>query len=93
MLARRRLGTYQENKLTRNPSENARPHSSQLAEPLWTDPWLWIVIGVRALRADLHFKEEGKKTQAGNYFPSFLQKSSHTRENLPTTVTNVSPSD
>ena len=34
------MGTYQGNELTRNPSENACPQSSQLAEPPWIDPGL-----------------------------------------------------
>ena len=37
-LFRRSVVTHQGNELTRNSSENARPQSSQLAEPLWTDP-------------------------------------------------------
>ena len=32
-------GNHQGNKLTCNSSGNARPQSSQLAEPLWTNPW------------------------------------------------------
>ena len=34
MLSRRSVGTYEGNDLTRNASGNARPQSSQLAEPL-----------------------------------------------------------
>ena len=45
-LSRHRVGTYQENKFTRNPLRNARPQSSQLAMPLWTDPGLECGIGV-----------------------------------------------
>ena len=40
MLSRHSVGTYQENEFTHNSSRNARPQSSQLAEPLWTDPGL-----------------------------------------------------
>ena len=39
---------YQGNKLTRNSSGNW-PQSSQLAEPLWTDPGLNSGISVREL--------------------------------------------
>ena len=50
---------HRENELTRNSSGNARQQSSQLAEPLWTDPWPkewnWCA------RADLHFKRKRKK--------------------------------
>ena len=38
MLSGHGVGTYQENELTRNLSGNTRPQSSQLAEPLSTDP-------------------------------------------------------
>ena len=38
-LSRHSLGTYPET-LTRNLSKNIRPQSSQLAEPLLTDPGL-----------------------------------------------------
>ena len=37
------------NKLTRNLSGNIRPQSSQLAEPLWTDPDIKSEISVREL--------------------------------------------
>ena len=36
-------------KFTRNSSGNARPQSSQLAEPLWADPGLKSGIGARQL--------------------------------------------
>ena len=38
-----------ENQLTRNSSGNTRPQSSQLTEPLWTDPGLKSEISVREL--------------------------------------------
>ena len=37
-LSRLSVGNLSGNELTRNLSENIRPQSSQLAEPLWTDP-------------------------------------------------------
>ena len=37
------------NDLTRNLSGNTRPKSSQLAEPLWTDPDVKSSISVREL--------------------------------------------
>ena len=49
--------------LTHNLSGNTQLWSSQLAEPLWTDPGLKSGISVRA---DLHFKKKKKKVQAGN---------------------------
>ena len=60
MLARQSMGTYPENKLTHNLSRNFQPQSSQLAEPLWTDPGLTSGIGVRELISTLK-----KETQAG----------------------------
>ena len=38
MLSRHSVGTYQGHKFTCNLLGNARPQSSQFAEPLWTDP-------------------------------------------------------
>ena len=46
MLSRYSIGTPQGTEFKRNSSENARPQSSQLAEPLWTDPGLKSGIGV-----------------------------------------------
>ena len=71
-LSRHSVGICQENDLTGNSSENMRPLSSQLAEPLWTDPGLknrnWCA------RADLHLKKE-KKVQAGNESSDFPKNS------------------
>ena len=50
------------NGLTRNLSGNIRPQSSQLAEPLWTDPSLKSGISVREL-ISISFKK--KKKRAG----------------------------
>ena len=49
MLPRHNAETYQCNELTRNPSKNARPQSSQLGEPLWIDPGLKRRTGAREL--------------------------------------------
>ena len=43
------MGTYQGNEFTRNFSGKTRPQSSQLAEPLLTDPGLKSGIGAREL--------------------------------------------
>ena len=48
-LSRHSVETCQENELTRNPSGNTWPQSTQLAEPLWTDPGLKSGISVREL--------------------------------------------
>ena len=42
-------GNLSGNELTRNPSGNSRSQSSQLAEPLWTDPRVKSEISVREL--------------------------------------------
>ena len=47
MLSRQELWEPIRETLTRNSSENARPQSSQLAEPLCTDSWLENVKLVR----------------------------------------------
>ena len=56
-LSRQNVGIYQEtNELTRNSSGNARSQSSQLAEPLWTDPGLKSGISLRELISTLNKK-------------------------------------
>ena len=44
-------GNLSENELTRNSSGKVRPQTSQLAEPLWTDPGIKSGIRVRELIA------------------------------------------
>ena len=68
------------NGLTRNLSGNIRPQSSQLAEPLWTDPSLKSGISVREL-ISISFKK--KKGQAGNDWLNILPKSPQARKKLP----------
>ena len=85
MLSRHSVGAYQENKLTHNPSGNTQPKSSQLAEPLWTDPGLRSGISVCDLISTLKKKikkerNERKKAQAGNELSTILPKSSHARK-------------
>ena len=70
MLSIHCVGTYQGNELTCNSS--ARAQSSQLAEPLWTDPGLMNGTGGRAL---ISLLEEKKKLQAGNDSLSLHPKS------------------
>ena len=43
------VGTLPGNELTRNSSGNTRSQSSQLAEPLWTNPGVKSGISVRKL--------------------------------------------
>ena len=46
-------GNLSENELTRNSSRNTRSQSSQLVEPLWTDPGLNSGISMRELISTL----------------------------------------
>ena len=52
------MRTNQRNELARNGSRNDRPQSSQLGEPLWTDPWFieWSWYA----RPDLHFRHSSQ---------------------------------
>ena len=61
-LSRHSVGTYLETSLHANWSGNARPQSSQLAEPLWTDPGLKSGISVREL---VSTSKERKKSAGG----------------------------
>ena len=72
-------GNRSENELTRNSSGNARPQSSQLAEPLWTDPGIKSGISVHDLISTL----KKKKAQAGNELSNILPKSSHAGKKPP----------
>ena len=56
MLSRYSVGTYRGNELASNSSVNSRPQSSQLAEPLWTDPSLKSGIDVHELISTLKAK-------------------------------------
>ena len=78
-------GNLSGNELTRKPSGNTRSQSSQLAEPLWTDPVLKIGISVRELISTLKTrpKKKEKKEQAGSELSNILQKSSHARKKPP----------
>ena len=55
-------GNLSRNELTRNLSGNIRPQSSQLAEPLWTDPSVDSGIRVREL---ISSKKTNKQTNSG----------------------------
>ena len=57
-LSRHSVGTHPENELTRNLSGSIRPQSSQLAEPLWTNPGINSGISVRELISTLKKKEK-----------------------------------
>ena len=63
MPSRHSVGTCQGNKLTGNWSGNAHSPSSQLAEPLWTDPGFKHGISAHKLISTL--KKEEKKRRKG----------------------------
>ena len=55
-------------KFTRNLSGNARPQSSQLVEPLWTDPGLKSGISVRELISNLEEEKKRRWVMNGRTF-------------------------
>ena len=57
LLCKPSVGTYQETSSC-NSSENTQPQSSQLAQPLWTDPGLRSGISVRKLISTFKFKKK-----------------------------------
>ena len=73
-------GNLSGNELTRNFTGNIWPQSSQLAEPLWTDPVTKSGITVRELISTLKKK---KKAQTGNEWLYILPKSSQARKMPP----------
>ena len=56
------------NELTRNSSGNTQPRSSQLAEPLWTDPGLKSGISVRELTSTKKKKKKHRRRMNGRTF-------------------------
>ena len=82
-----KCGNQSGNELTRNLSGNTWSQSSQLAEPLWTDPGLKSGISAREL---ISTKKERKKAQAENKLLIILPKSSHVRKKPPPHLIPVS---
>ena len=60
---RSRSGNLSKNELTRNLSGKIRLQSSQLAEPLWTDPGIKSGISVRGLISTSKTKENKQKNK------------------------------
>ena len=73
-------GNLSGNKLTHNSSGKTWSQSSQLADPLWTDPGLKSEISLRELISTL---TTTTKVQAGNELSNILPKSLHTRKKPP----------
>ena len=72
LLSRHRVETYQETSWHATCQENIRPHSSQLAEPLWTDPGIMSGISDRELITTS--KKKKKKRRRGLDGWTFSQK-------------------
>ena len=67
--------------LTQNLSANSQPQSSQVTEPLWTDPGLKIAISVSKLISTLKKKKKQQWNMNGRTFsrnPCQQGKSQHT---------------
>ena len=83
-LSRHCVGTLSGNELTGNSSRDTRSQSSQLAEPLWTNPGVKSGISVRklifTLKKQKRKEEERKKAQVWNELWNILQNSSLARK-------------
>ena len=77
-LSRHSVETYLETSSHANSSGNTRSQSSQLAEPLWTDPRLKSGIRVNKLISALK-KEEEKEAQVDNELSKILKKNPRKR--------------
>ena len=70
-----RVGTYPETS-SHATCQGTLGQSSQLAEPLWTDPGLKNIISVHELIFTSKKKKKKKKAQAGKEWSYILPKSS-----------------
>ena len=64
-------------------SGNIQPQSSQLAEPLWTDPGIKSGMSVRELISTLKKKKTKRRGLAGNGWLNILPESSQARKKPP----------
>ena len=80
-LSRHSVGIYPETS-TRDLSGNIWPQSSQLAEPLWTNPELGSGISVRELISTSNKKQKKKRRQK-NEWSNILPKSSQGSKKPP----------
>ena len=71
------------NEIVLKSSQQDPIHSSQLAEPLWTDPGVKGGISMHEL---ISTSKKKKKAQAGNEWSNILPKSSQARKKPPPNV-------
>ena len=76
-LSRHSVGTYPENEVTCNLSGNIRPQSSQLAEPLWTDPDIKSAFSARELISTSNKWIHGRNGRTLSQTPCKPGKSHH----------------
>ena len=81
------VGTLSGNELTCNSSGNTQSQSSQLAEPLWTNPGVKRGISMRKLISNKKKKE--KKRRRGMNCRTVSQGSSHARKKPPRVLISV----
>ena len=79
----RHIGNLYRNELKRSLLGNILPESSQLAEPLLTDPCLKSGIGVRKLISTLQKRKEREREQVGNEESNTLPKSTQELKKPP----------
>ena len=79
-------GNLSGNELTRNSSGNTRSQSSQIAEPLWTDPGLKSGISLRGLISTFKKKKKKKKRRRGMNCQTFFQNPRARREKSHQTI-------
>ena len=86
-------GNLSGNELARNLSGNIRPQSSQLAEPLWTDPGIKSGISVHELISISKKKEKHKRGLNGPTFSQNPRKrgKSHRQHNQTHCIVVSSP--
>ena len=75
-LSRHSVGTLSGNELTHDSSGNTRSQSSQLIEPLWTNPR--VKSEIKCVQTNLHKKF--LKVQVGNELLSILSESLQARK-------------
>ena len=91
-----KCGNLSGNELTRNSSGKTRPHSSQLAEPLWTDPGLKSGLSkydlISTLKKTKKQRGRGMTCRTFSQTPRMRGKSQH-HQDLIMTIVMIESSD